>query len=103
MAGVSAACYFGLYLPVAASAGHETSVSVIYNFAAHVKIHVWLAWGVAASCAYGWTRERKARLRDRSEKDSRIAHLEKQFDTKRTSSGLTVRGDVVPKIGSEEI
>lgn len=58
------------------------------------KIDVVVAWGVAAGCALWGHTERKAKLRERKEKDDRIIALEKNVDPNRTSSGLTPDGNL---------
>lgn len=78
--------------PVYFSSGKQTSIRYVVNWIQDVKLHVWLAWGTAGA---GWALARMYRnklLKERSEKDARIAALEKQLDPSRTSSGLLPDG-----------
>lgn len=90
-------CVFGyvaIYLPVKASHGEETAVSLAVRFLADIKVDVAFAWGAAAVTGFGWYRERKKRIAERSEKDARLRELERRLDPAVSSSGLTARGDV---------
>lgn len=85
--------YTGIYLPIQASAGQETTISVLQKWVVDANLQVYLAWGAAAA-GTGWALlERRKRLRERSERDKRIVELEHKFDPNRTSSGMTVGGE----------
>ena len=85
--------YVAVYLPVVASSGKTTVISYVLNWISDFRINVALAWGTTAACG-GWAvLERKKRLRERKERDQRIAELERHIDPNRTSSNLTVAGD----------
>jgi hypothetical protein len=89
---VWATAYCTFYLPVQASHGENTAVSVTQNLVSSMGLNVSLAWGAAAAgVVWGYT-ERKKRVRERGERDTRIKELEKQKDPDRTSSGLTPGG-----------
>ena len=86
------AIYFGVYKPIEVSVGQETTIHYLLDFVADVKLHVWMAWGVAATASAVAWRERKLRMRERKEKDPRIAALESKLDEGRTSSNMNVSG-----------
>ena len=84
--------YYGVYKPVEVSHGEETSITFILDWIADFKLNIALAWGAVAVCG-GWAiAERKKRLREREERDNRIANLELQLDPNRSSSNLTTDG-----------
>lgn len=93
VSGVVGLAYFGIYMPIEASAGKDTAISYVVNFISDVKLDVVLAWGSAAGASAWAIRERRAKMSERKEKDKRIADLEKHIDSRRTSSGLDVGGD----------
>jgi len=96
--GVVGTVYVGIYLPVEASAGKTTFISSTQNFLANIDAQVWLGWGAAASGAlYGLYQKRKG-IRERNERDERIAALEMQIDPNRSSSGLTPSGDAPKRV-----
>ncbi len=81
------------YLPIEASKGQETTITVVQKLVLGAKIDVVIAWGAAAAgTAYGLL-ERRKRNKERAEKDARIASLEKTIDPNRTSSGVTPGGE----------
>lgn len=89
---VVASIYYGVYKTVEVSHGEETSITFILDWIADFKLNIALAWGAAAGCG-GWAiAERKKRLREREERDNRIANLELQLDPNRSSSNLTTDG-----------
>jgi hypothetical protein len=67
--------YTAVYLPIKESAGQQTTITVMQQWLADVGISVYLAWGAAATCG-GWAMlERRKRLRERAEKDTRVIEL----------------------------
>ena len=90
---IVASLYVAVYLPIEASAGRNTTIVYVANFLADIQAHVWLSWG-ATGAAVAWGHmERRKRLKERDDRDSRIAEFEKKLDPSRTSSNLTVAGD----------
>lgn len=92
-AAVVGFAYFGIYMPVEASAGQETTISYAAKFITDLKVDVALAWTLATGASAWAYWERKAKMKERREKDRRIADLEKHIDSKRSTSGLDVAGD----------
>jgi hypothetical protein len=91
-AGVVAGLYVTFYLPVEASQGKVTTISVTQQWLVDAKIHIWIAWGAALTgVGYGYN-ERRLRHRERAEKDARIKRLEEAIDPNRTSSNIDQRG-----------
>jgi len=99
-AAIVGTAFVVFYLPVSASRGQATAISVTQEVAANVDLHVWIAWGAAATAAVAWKRERSRRLTERNEKDTRIRELEKKIDPNVTSSGLNLEG-TKPREGSQ--
>ncbi len=91
------AIYFGIYLPIKASAGKTTSIDYLVNFVTDIKAHIWLSWAATAGATTWAVKERKKRLKEREEKDNQIIELQKMIDPNRTSSDLTPAGDEIPK------
>ncbi len=94
---VAAFCWLSIhsmfYLPIQAAHGEATTINVVQTWAANVNASVWVSWGVSsAAVAYGVS-ERRKRNRERAEKDSRIAKLERRLDPNRTTSGLDPGGE----------
>ena len=85
--------YTGVYLPIKESAGKETIVNVVQKWIFDAQLNVYVAWGLAGAAALYARSERRKRLRERRDRDNRIAELEKRIDPGRTSSGLTVEGE----------
>ena len=92
-AAVIGFAYYGIYMPVEASAGKETTINYAAKFIGDLKIDVAIAWSVAVGASAWAVRERNAKMKERREKDRRITDLEKHIDSKRSSSGLDVSGD----------
>lgn len=89
--------YVGVALPIKYSAGQTTVIQFMVDWIQHLGIDRVLIL-VLAGGATGWGYlERTKRLRERSEKDSRIISLEEVIDKNRTSSGLLVDGREAPK------
>ncbi len=89
---VVASIYFGIYKPIQISTGEVTVITYALSFVADLKLHVWLAWGVAASCG-GWAlAERRLRMKERETKDRRLSDFERTLDPGRTSSNLDISG-----------
>jgi hypothetical protein len=84
--------YVGIALPVQYSAGQTTSISYVLTWVQSLKLDVMLAWGTAAASTVWALRERLKRIRERKERDDRIAKLEREKDPHRTSSGLLPDG-----------
>ena len=80
------------YWPVQVSAGKETTINVVQSVLGDFKIDVVLAWTAAGGGILWGYAERKAKLRERKEKDERIISLEIGKDPNRTSSGLNPEG-----------
>jgi hypothetical protein len=95
-AGIVAGLYVTFYLPVEASQGKETTISVTQKWLVDANIQVWIAWGAALTGAgYGYN-ERRLRHKERAEKDARIKLLEERIDPTRTSSNIDQRGKPQP-------
>jgi hypothetical protein len=93
LAGCLVGCFYvGIALPVKYSAGQTTTISYLLSWAQAIKLDVFLAWTTTAGMTIWAVRERMKRIKERREKDERIAKLEKQLDPTRTSSGLTPEG-----------
>jgi hypothetical protein len=88
-----AVTYTGVYLPVQASAGLQTTVNVFYQWLFDANIHVYVAWAVAGGCGLYARSQRKKRLAERETKDKRIIELEKMIDRKRETSGVSTEGE----------
>ena len=84
--------YFAFYAPIVETAGQTTIVSSTANWIMDFRVHFIVPVAAAALCGLGWRRERKARVKEREEKDKRIKELELQFDPSRTSSNLDPSG-----------
>jgi hypothetical protein len=84
--------YVGVALPVKYSAGQTTTISYLLTWAQTIKLDVLLAYGAVAGTTAWAISERLKRIRERKEKDARIASLEQRLDPNRTSSGLLPDG-----------
>jgi hypothetical protein len=90
-----------IYLPVLASSGKETLLTVSMHWFADLKLDVIAGWATgAAGVAYGETMRRKLK-KERTEKDARISELEKAIDPQRSSSGLDPSGKPIKKGGTK--
>jgi hypothetical protein len=86
-----------VYLIVDSLSGKQTMANIGVSFLADVKISTALSYLAGGSgVAYGWnqSRLRKSAVERLS---GRIKELEKAIDPKRTSSGLTGRGETHPE------
>ena len=90
---VLAIVYTGVYLPVQASAGQQTTVTVFFQWIFDANVHVYLGWAVAGGCGLYARSERKKRLAERAERDQRIIELERMIDSKRETSGVSTEGE----------
>lgn len=81
------------FLPIQAAHGEATTINVVQTWAANVNASVWVSWGVTVAAAGYGVSERRKRNRERAEKDSRIANLERRLDPNRTTSGLDPGGE----------
>jgi p-aminobenzoyl-glutamate transporter AbgT len=94
--GALVAVFYFIRLMVGDLAGKETLASVALGFLADVKTSKGVAmlimaiFGISGS-AYG-IRQRKLRRDDIQLRSGQISELERSFDRKRSSSGLTPRG-----------
>jgi hypothetical protein len=86
--------YYGVYQPIAISHGETTTVRFLMDWMAEIKANVVLAWGATAASLLWGKAQRGKRLRERRERDDRIAALEKQIDPNRSSSGLGTDGSM---------
>ena len=84
--------YVSFYLPIQASHGETTTITVAQTWLANVNASVYIAWGATAAVGIGAHQLYRKMIRERKLKDARIADLEKQIDPERTSSGLTPEG-----------
>jgi hypothetical protein len=96
--GVVAALYVGIYLPVQASHGETTALSVVYNLVGNFRVSIVISWAASLTLGIGWWRERKLRIRDRNVKDTRLKELEMHVDPNRTSSGLSPSGTTIRRV-----
>jgi len=78
-------------------AGQQTSLTILLQFLADLKVDRWVAYAVSGGSVYYGYRQRRLR-RDAVERLSgRVAELEQRLDKRRTSSQLTSRGDTRPE------
>lgn len=96
---IVASFYVTFALPVLASHGETTTITVAQNWVANVNAQVWVSWGLAAGATGYGLNERRLRRKERAEKDARIKKLEEAKDPSRTSSGVDQKGE--PKKGTE--
>lgn len=92
-ATVVAFAYYGIYKPVEVSAGKTTIINHFWSMMGNLDVNVAIAWGAATGFGLLAHSQRKKRLRERKEKDTRIAELEQIIDPNRSSSNLTVDGE----------
>jgi hypothetical protein len=92
--------YFAFYAPVVETSGQTTVISTTANWLADFRLHFILPAALAGICGLGWRKERKHRIKEREEKDKRIAELETMRDPSRTSSKLDPSGK--PKKGGKK-
>ena len=88
-AGGVAVVYFGIAVPIQATAGQETALSVVYQMLVGVNAHVILSYGATGVFYVLWRRERKTRIEAVKRENRRNVRLEKQLDSARSSSGFT--------------
>ena len=85
---VVAVTTLGVFLPIYVSAGEQTDINYIVSWSSHILLNI-----AAAGMPSWWAlSERRMRLKERKEKDERIAALERRLDPQRTSSGLDESG-----------
>lgn len=94
--GALVAVFYFIHLMVGDLAGKETLASIGLRFLADVKTSRGVAMAVSAlfgisGSVYG-LRQRKLRRDDIQLRSGQISNLERSFDKKRSSSGLTPRG-----------
>src|SRR5437870_4040778 len=70
--------YVTIALPVQASHGEITTITVVQNWVANIKASVYIAWGATGVAGGGAWVMRRRWLKERGEKDARIAQLERQ-------------------------
>jgi hypothetical protein len=91
--GVNLGIYLAITLPVRDSAGKNTQFFVLQDWALSFRIDLAICVSISLVTT-GWALwERKMRLRERKEKDARLAKFEKAKDPGRTSSGLDTEGE----------
>jgi hypothetical protein len=83
---------FTFYLPVLASHGETTVISLTQKWLADVNMSLWVSWAATAAAGTAAYRYRNKLVKERRTKDARISELEKAIDPKRTSSGLLPDG-----------
>lgn len=91
--GIAASLFVGIALPILFSSGKATGIEYTINWIADFQLHVWIAWGAAATATVVAAIERRKRIKERGEKDERIIKLERGIDPNRGSSGLTPEGE----------
>lgn len=85
------------YLSVASLAGRSTNADIVVNVLSDIRISQALAWLLAAGgISYGRV-QRRLKKGTVERLQGRIKELETRVDPKRSSSGLTVRGDTNPE------
>lgn len=80
--------YYGIAVPVQATAGKETALSVVYQAIVDFDLHVVLSYAVAAVFFGLWRKERRTRITAVKRENRRNRELEKMLDPNRTSSGF---------------
>ena len=88
VAGSVAWVYYGIAVPVQATAGQETALSVVYQAIVDFDLHVVLPYAVAAVFLGLWRKERRTRITAVKRENRRNRELEKMLDPNRTSSGF---------------
>lgn len=82
---------------VEALAGQQTFANIVLDILGHVTVQIGFGWACGAGgVLYGW-RQRKLRKDVVERLSGRIADLERQLDSRRSSSRLTPRGDTRPE------
>ena len=88
MVGLTACVYFGIAVPVQATAGQDTAISIIYRMLLEFNAHVIVSYGAAAVFFGLWRRERGTRIAAVRRENRRNREFEKTLDPNRASSGF---------------
>ena len=86
MVGICVCVYFGIYLPVAESAGESTTITVVQKWIMDANINVWIAWGVGGAGTLYGLRERHNRIKELKEREDRIKGLEDEVKNREKKS-----------------
>ena len=86
--GVVACVYFGIAVPVQATAGQETALLIAYQALVGLNAHVTLSYGATVVFFLLWRRERRLRIDAVRRENRRNEQLEKRLDPNRSSSGF---------------
>lgn len=90
------AIFYIAYLSIVALSGKYTVADIGINILANVTISQALAWIFGTGGILYGVRQRLLRRKNVERLQQRIKDLEKGYDPRRTSSGLTTRGDTHP-------
>jgi len=93
--GLVAISYF-IYLSIDSLAGETTAADIGIGLLADIKLSDAAAWVFGGSGTVYGLRQRTLRRSTIERLQARIKELEKAIDPKRTSSGLTTRGETHP-------
>ena len=80
--------YYGVAVPITATAGEETVLTVAYRTVVDLDVHVVVPYGATALFGWLWWRERTTRISAVERENRRNKELEKKIDPGRTSSGF---------------
>ena len=93
--------YFGVAIPVSATAGQETNLTVVYRALVDLRVHIILSYGAAAVFFTLWRMERKTRIIAVARENRRNKELEQEIDPGRTSSGFQEDSRQTTSLGGE--
>lgn len=80
--------YFGVTVPVRATVGQQTDLTVVYGALVNLNIHVIVSWAAVVLFFTLWRKERKTRIVAVERENRRNKELEERIDPGRTSSGF---------------
>lgn len=84
--------YYGIYMPIAASSGKQTTITYVLSWLVDLRLNFVLpaAWAITATGGWWW--ERRTRIKERIKKDARLKALEEKVDPDRSSSEMSADG-----------
>ena len=80
--------YYGVAVPITATAGEETVLTVAYRTVVDLDVHVVVSYSATVLFGWLWWRERTTRITAVERENLRNKELEKKIDPDRTSSGF---------------